>query len=210
MFSFDSFSEINFYELSQPKRYRLSHWFSDDEILVKFGSGVNAVRMIYTDYWTLKRVFIDKDSESEVYYANQVKFNLEDYKENQETYMYCDGKVCEMVTKSNKTLLRVKDVKLCQHYRAKSVDIGLNWTAEQFKCIASRGKSRYWRNGRYFNPYYYSGFCILADIFVLDVSFTDGSKTILRVLGEPRWAGVRPGMLVTRYKIRQVTVYELK
>lgn len=212
MSSIASFGEIKFYKLSQPKEHRISHWFSDDEILVRFSSGFDAVRVIYTDYWTLKRLLIYNDgcSKFDVYNANQVKFRLEDYKENQETFLYCDGKMCEMVKKSNKTLLRIKDVKLCRSYRGHSVDIGLNWTAEQFKNIASSNRRTCWFEGEYTNPEYYSNFYGRADIFVLDVSFTNGSKVILRVFGEPGWAHARPGMLVTRYKIRQVTVYELK
>ena len=218
VFNSNASAQIRFYRMSDTYITQEEHWFSDDEVrITAYGERYNSYRITanYTLYRALKNVTIeDYDSYEQTYIGKNAKFPLQKYARGQ--LLYSDGKVCEIVNKRERTLLKIKDVKLCAVYEDYSISQGLNWTNTQFESniAPNRNQLYVWKTGYYWGKYgnniVFGDYGTKATISVLEVTFTNGHKVRLHIYNDPKWANAKSGMLVERFKVRQITVYKLK
>ncbi len=223
VFNSNASAQIRFYRISNINITQEKYLFGDDEIrLTASGKRYDSYTIVanYTIYRTLKNVSIeDYRSYEQTYIGKNAKFPLQEYAKGQ--LLYSDGKVCEIVNKREHTLLKIKNVKLCAVYEDYSISQGLNWTNTQFEsniapnwCQLSEWETAYSRFkhniGKYEKNIVFGSYGTKATISVLEVTFTNGHKVILHIYNDPKWANAQPGMLVERFKVRQITVYKLK
>ena len=223
VFNFNASAQIRFYRISDTNITQEKYLFGDDEIrLTAHGKRYDSYTIVanYTIYRTLKNVTIeDYRSYKQTYIGKNTKLPLQEYTKGQ--LLYSDGKVCEIVNIRDRTLLKIKDVKLCAVYEDYSISLGLNWTNTQFESnIApnwnqlSKWKTAYSRLthniGKYEDNIVFGSYGTKATISVLEVTFTNGYTVRLHIYNDPKWANAQPGMLVERFKVRQITVYKLK
>ena len=222
VFNFNASAQIRFYRISDTNITQEKYLFGDDEIrLTASGKRYDSYTIVakYTFYGTLIDVTIeDYRSYKQTYLGKNTKLPLQEYAKGQ--LLYSDCKVCEIVNKRERTLLKIKDVKLCAVYEDYSISQGLNWTNTQFENnIApnyyqlSKWETAYSyikHNKKYEKNVVFGSYGTKATISVLEVTFTNGHKVILHIYNDPKWANAQPGMLVERFKVRQITVYKLK
>ena len=222
VFNFNASAQIRFYRISDTNITQEKYLFGDDEIrLTASGKRYDSYTIVakYTFYGTLIDVTIeDYRSYKQTYLGKNTKLPLQEYAKGQ--LLYSDCKVCEIVNKRERTLLKIKDVKLCAVYEDYSISQGLNWTNTQFENnIApnyyqqSKWETAYSyikHNKKYEKNVVFGSYGTKATISVLEVTFTNGHKVRLHIYNDPEWANAKPGMLVERFKVRQITVYKLK
>ena len=222
VFNFNASAQIRFYRISDTNITQEKYLFGDDEIrLTASGKRYDSYKIVakYTFYGTLIDVTIeDYRSYKQTYLGKNTKLPLQEYAKGQ--LLYSDCKVCEIVNKRERTLLKIKDVKLCAVYEDYSISQGLNWTNTQFENnIApnyyqlSKWETAYSyikHNKKYEKNVVFGSYGTKATISVLEVTFTNGHKVRLHIYNDPEWANAKPGMLVERFKVRQITVYKLK
>ena len=222
VFNFNASAQIRFYRISDTNITQEKYLFGDDEIrLTASGKRYDSYTIVakYTFYGTLIDVTIeDYRSYKQTYLGKNTKLPLQEYAKGQ--LLYSDCKVCEIVNKRERTLLKIKDVKLCAVYEDYSIIQGLNWTNTQFENnIApnyyqlSKWETAYSyikHNKKYEKNVVFGSYGTKATISVLEVTFTNGHKVRLHIYNDPEWANAKPGMLVERFKVRQITVYKLK
>lgn len=131
--------------------------------------------------------------------------------------LYSDDRILQPVYKKDRNLLKIKDVKLVSAYKAYSVHLSNNWTSKQFEANLNPSVDQvtHWS---YANTQSEINKTIIRDnktqskttISIIDVTFTNGHKVRLHTYDNPKWANAKPGMLVERFKVRQITVYKLK
>ncbi len=222
VFNFNASAQIRFYRISDTNITQEKYLFGDDKIrLTASGKRYDSYTIVakYTFYGTLIDVTIeDYRSYKQTYLSKNTKLPLQEYAKGQ--LLYSDGKVCEIVNKRERTLLKIKNVKLCAVYEDYSISQGLNWTNSQFENnIApnyyqlSKWETAYSyikHNKKYEKNVVFGSYGTKATISVLEVTFTNGHKVRLHIYNDPEWANAKPGMLVERFKVRQITVYKLK
>ena len=160
----------------------------------------------------------------QVYRPEQIKPIFYEYKEDlykKGMLLYTDGATVEMIKKQNRTLLKIKSVKLCSEFYSQRISLGTNWTNAQFmrniyQCTPEQFAlwSKQYKQDQ--NNATDVVFPAKKKISVLEVTFTNNQKVKLQTYedsdkyGKPAWINARPGMLVERFKVRQITVYKLK
>ena len=203
VFNFNASAQIRFYRISDTNITQEKYLFGDDKIrLTASSESYDSYTIVakYTFYGTLIDVTIEGyRSYKQTYLGKNTKLPLQEYAKGQ--LLYSDGKVCEIVNKRERSLLKIKDVKLCAVYEDYSISQGLNWT---------NSHSYIENNKKYEKNVVFGSYGTKATISVLDVTFTNGHKVRLHIYNDPEWANAKPGMLVERFKVRQITVYKLK
>ena len=222
VFNFNASAQIRFYRISDTNITQEKYLFGDDKIrLTASSESYDSYTIVakYTFYGTLIDVTIEGyRSYKQTYLGKNTKLPLQEYAKGQ--LLYSDGKVCEIVNKRERSLLKIKDVKLCAVYEDYSISQGLNWTNSQFEnninpnyYQLSKWETAYSyieNNKKYEKNVVFGSYGTKATISVLDVTFTNGHKVRLHIYNDPEWANAKPGMLVERFKVRQITVYKLK
>lgn len=221
VFSLPSLAQVRFYGVVQDGA---SSFFGLGDVTARayaFCSNPRETTRItayYSSSGTLKDVNIEnKGYYTQTYPANKSKFfPLNDYVMG---LLYTDGNVCEVVKERERTLLKIKDVRLCAVYADYSVDLGTNWTFKQF---SDNAVPRYYQLDFWSKVYLHRKNVSLTTtaisdplksrttISVLEVTFTNGQKVKLKIYDDPAWANAEPGMLVERSKLRQITIYKLR
>lgn len=156
----------------------------------------------------------------QVYPAKKVSSIFHKYKEGlyrKDMLLYSDGRILQPVYKKDRKLLKIKNVKLVSAYKGYSVHLSDNWTTKQFEANLnpSIDQVTHWS---YANTQSEINKTIIRNyktqskttISIIDVTFTSGQKVRLHIYNDPKWANAKPGMLVERFKVRQITVYKLK
>ena len=221
VFSLPSMAQVRFYRVIQDGAssffglgdvkayaYALCHTRQETQITAYYSSSGR-----------LKEVKIEnKGFYTQTYPANKSKFfPLDDY--DGRGLLYTDGNVCEVVKERERTLLKIKDVRLCTVYADYYVDLGTNWTFKQFSdnAVPTGYQLDFWSVVYLFRKNVSLTTTAISDslgsrvtISVLEVTFTNGQKVKLKIYDDPAWANAEPGMLVERSKFRQITVYKLR
>lgn len=135
--------------------------------------------------------------------------------------LYSDGATVEMISKQYRLLLKIKSIKLCSEYNSQKVTLGTNWTNAQFMANIYHWipeQSLTWA-AEYKQGKHNATDVVFQEkkkISVIEVTFTNGQKVKLQTYEDPKWynkpawENAKPGMLVERFKVRQITVYKLK
>lgn len=222
----DSYEQSFFFV--KGMRYAMRNWYTSSVIcksnyLISIEFRYSQPNYIYDS--ELKKVIITTmpnyhNDYKQVYPAKKVSSIFHKYKEGlyrKGMLLYSDGRILQPVYKKDRTRLKIKDVKLVSAYKAYSVHLSNNWTSKQFEknLEPSIAQKVQWYSA---NTQSEINKTIIRDnktqdratISIIDVTFTNGHKVRLHTYDDPKWANAQPGMLVERFKVRQITVYKLK
>lgn len=222
----DSYEQSFFFV--KGMRYAMRNWYTSSVIcksnyLISIEFCYSQPNYIYDS--ELKKVIITTipnyhNDYKQVYPAKKVSSIFHKYKEGlyrKDMLLYSDGRILQPVYKKDRKLLKIKDVKLVSAYKAYSVHLSNNWTSKQFEknLEPSIAQTVQWYSA---NTQSEINKTIIRDnktqdratISIIDVTFTNGHKVRLHTYDDPKWANAKPGMLVERFKVRQITVYKLK
>lgn len=222
----DSYEQSFFFV--KGMRYAMRNWYTSSVIcksnyLISIEFRYSQPNYIYDS--ELKKVIITTipnyhNDYKQVYPAKKVSSIFHKYKEGlyrKGMLLYSDDRILQPVYKKDRKLLKIKNVKLVSAYKGYSVHLSDNWTTKQFEANLnpSIDQVTHWS---YANTQSEINKTIIRNyktqskttISIIDVTFTSGHKVRLHIYNDPEWANAKPGMLVERFKVRQITVYKLK